>query len=1290
MNKIQKMLSILLSAIIVCSMFPSVVSGATVTMDNKTHDYSEINSLSNDYSYGTLIWTDKTKIITESGTTASYYAENVSNRWTCWGFRNKEVGKIRITNCAIDQDGDLCDAFITVNNVKQFPDPSLYNNLIEHFGGTPKLESDASKVIRMELQVGKYKNTNLICFWFNTRTASGNFSLQYLKAGTKTLANISKNLSIFGDIDASWNSTSNGVWNGSEGFEICNSKGAVYYEKNHWLIDTGKTYGPGVRTPKKRCETSTSFPNDNVGCAHIVKDNDFDLYNSAISIQQLENATYKLYYSGHACGMIYAFVSPYTFTLDSPIVSIDKDVVFEGESFNYTIEQYVPNNYYSDEIQFISNSGGKYSSFVISDQFDKNLIIGDNIVITDEVGNNVTKYFDIDVTDNKLTASVKSSYLSSVNFYTHKYSITVPASAKAGTGKVVNIMQNSAQTVATNSLGTESLMSNEVDVSLKHNVHTVFGIDYVWDNESYSNNTDKQVAGTGGVITGPSTSGHQAFCYNASIDNGGSYNQSVEFKLYEGYEIDKVILNGAEVPVSTLTKTSSGYSYDFSFSSIDADVESRLYVTTRLKDTAVTVNYLDESGNVLADSVVIDGKVFDDYSTVAKTFTGYELIETPDNASGKMTVDPIVVNYVYKLKDASVVVKYIDADTGKSLTDDVSINGKVFDNYNTEQKSFYGYDLVSVPDNASGKMTEADIEVVYYYTRKDASVVVNYVDESNNILASQKTITGKVGDSYSTKKETIYGYEFVRVDGNTSGNMIDGTITVNYIYKLKDTSVVAYYLDEDGNEIGATTLYNGKVFDAYQTENKSITGYTLKEVPTNASGVMEEGVIIVRYIYSLNDAKVIAHYIDENGNPIADSVTEDTKWFADYNTSSKDIYGYHLTATPDNASGTVNADVVNVTYVYALNGTSVIANYVDEDGHKLADSVTQTGNVFDEYSTSAKTIYGYDLIGTPSNASGTMTEDTITVNYVYRLKEAVVIVRYITDKGVKLIDDVTIDGRVFDEYRTAAKDFGEYNLVSTPVNAEGTMTEDIIVVEYVYTLKDASVTANYVDESGKQIAPSELFTGKVGDDYDTSAKTIYGYESISTPVNASGNMTVDPIVVNYVYRLKASSVVVNYVDENGKSLADSVIIDGKCFDVYNTTPVSIEGYRLTETPSNASGEMTEDQIIVNYVYELKDAVVEVYFVDEEGNELAKSKTINGKVFDEYNTKAESIHGWKLVEVPDNASGTMIDGTIRVTYVYSYAEDTLPSAGVGFSWIIPAGLAFILCGGMFMIFKKRKA
>ena len=97
-------------------------------------------------------------------------------------------------------------------------------------------------------------------------------------------------------------------------------------------------------------------------------------------------------------------------------------------------------------------------------------------------------------------------------------------------------------------------------------------------------------------------------------------------------------------------------------------ISSETPVTVRyiykLKDSKVTVHhYIDgttdkvpnNEGGVNEDQV-INGRVDDAYNTAAITTipANYKVVNTPVNAAGIMSVDPIEVTYFYKLKDATI------------------------------------------------------------------------------------------------------------------------------------------------------------------------------------------------------------------------------------------------------------------------------------------------------------------------------------------------------------------------------------------------------------------------------------------------------------------------------------------------------------------------------------------------------------------------------------------------------------------------------------------------------------
>lgn len=881
---------------------------------------------------------------------------------------------------------------------------------------------------------------------------------------------------------------------------------------------------------------------------------------------------------------------------DAPTKSVTVDKATAGTQLDFEIKQEMPKSFDSN---FVLNA------FVISDKLDQYLTYR-SAVLYDQTGKDITdaagNLLYLGTVSNQVSYIFDSDFLDAADYNGQTFTLEISTVLKDDIP--VETLTNSAYTMFNS---TVTLTTNEVDVDIYYPV------------------TSKYVDTNGTPLSADVVQ---------NIYVGDEYNTSS--KDIPNYQLSEI--SGDE------TGTVSDHAITVTY----------IYEPA---DTSVNVNYLNEQREKIADSETINGHVFDQYSTAAKEIYGYELIEMPSNASGTMTQSPITVDYIYKLKNAKVVVKWVDEE-GKDLTPSETITGKVFDPYETQAKDFYGYRLSSTPANASGTMTEDDITVVYIYTQKQASVTANYLNEQNEVLSDPVIVTGNVGDSYSTNSKEIYGYTLKEVQGESSGRFTEEDTVVNYIYELKDASVLVNYKDENNEPLTDSITIEGKVFDIYNTENKTFYGYELSAIPSNASGTMTEGQTVVDYVYRLKNTSVLVNYVNEDFQPIAESETINGKVFDSYTTIPKTIYGYELTATPSNSEGEMTENQIVVNYVYRLKDSSVFINYINEDGKQIAESVTIDGKVGQTYTSDSKEIYGYELTAIPENATGIFSEEQTIVNYVYRLKDSSVIVNYVDENQKPLDDSVTLSGKVFDPYTTEAKEFYGYTLTMTPDNASGQFVENQIVVNYVYALKDASVTVKYVDEHNTPLTNDITINGQVFDEYSTENKTFYGYTLTKTPDNASGTMTEEPITVVYVYSLNDTSVIVNYVDDQGNNLTNSVILTGKVFDPYTTEQKEFYGYTLTDIPDNASGQMSDEQTVVNYVYMLKDSSVLVNYVTDEGQQLTDPIILTGKVFDDYSTESKEFYGYTLTATPESANGKFSEDQITINYIYTLKKSSV--------------------------------
>ncbi|MGX7420644.1 MucBP domain-containing protein, partial [Carnobacterium gallinarum] len=230
------------------------------------------------------------------------------------------------------------------------------------------------------------------------------------------------------------------------------------------------------------------------------------------------------------------------------------------------------------------------------------------------------------------------------------------------------------------------------------------------------------------------------------------------------------------------------------------------------------------------------------------------------------------------------------------------------------------------------------------------------------------------------------------------------------------------------------------------------------------------------------------------------------------------------------------------------------------------------------------------------------------------------------------------------------------------------------------------VNVRYVAQGGNAVAPTKVISGIEGTPYDVSTPdyklVIPGYtldESI-LPTNAIGLLTssVSYQDVVYVYNQPAADVTVRYVDQAGNELAPSKTISGVVDDSYDTTTAdykkTIAGYTLDESqlPSNKTGTLGVNPQTVNYVYKKKtipSGGVKVRYVDQQGNELAPSKAVEGNVGTPYDVTTSDyrlvLPGYELDQnqVLLNGTGIFSEDTQTVSYVYKQIIEADPALNV---------------------------
>ena len=538
------------------------------------------------------------------------------------------------------------------------------------------------------------------------------------------------------------------------------------------------------------------------------------------------------------------------------------------------------------------------------------------------------------------------------------------------------------------------------------------------------------------------------------------------------------------------------------------------------KKGTVIVNHVNQNGDVIKTETKT-GKEGTSYTTSAMNDEDYILVSTPSNANGKFTDGTITVTYQYKEDDTprgTVTVKYVDKETENEIATSESLRGKVGKTYTTTAKTIKGYELIETPSNATGTYTEGNKVVTYYYKEKEIKcLTVHYYN------TSWSTVNIYAYDESSGTAKQFTG-EWPGTKMNSDGNGW-------WSYEVTEA------------ESGQIIFNNGS---SQEPAGVGSSGY-------NATGEVwvKDGKVLTEDPDGPSEGTVIVKYVDEAGNELAASTTQKGTVGTSYTTTAKTIPNYDLITIPNNATGKFTASTITVTYVYSEVGFDeaiVTVKYVDEDGNEIASSTTECGFIGDSYTTTAKTISGYELVSAPSNASGKFTNEEITVIYKYKKSQEVenpgyVKVKYVdVDTNEEIADSITLKGEVGTSYSTTQKTISGYTFDSVVGKTSGTYKDGTLIVTY-----------RYKKSSGTVLSISSFTSNKVSPQYTGTSITLTAkatgtgtlqYKFLIQDANGNWGMLRDYGTTNsIVWKTGKTGTKILYVDvkdSNGKVTRKSI------------------------------------------------------------------------------------------------------------------------------------------------------
>ena len=159
----------------------------------------------------------------------------------------------------------------------------------------------------------------------------------------------------------------------------------------------------------------------------------------------------------------------------------------------------------------------------------------------------------------------------------------------------------------------------------------------------------------------------------------------------------------------------------------------------------------------------------------------------------------------------------------------------------------------------------------------------------------------------------------------------------------------------------------------------------LVQEPEQKKVEMQHEIVILKYYYVQVSSGVIEKHVDINSRELLANETYEGLVGDEYETKEKEIDGYDLVKEkyPENAKGTMEEDVITVTYYYVKKVT-VTVQYIDIDtNEKLTEDKVIKGHEGDKYTTEKKDIEGYEFVKVTEDENGNMINDK-TIIYYYK------------------------------------------------------------------------------------------------------------------------------------------------------------------------------------------------------------------------------------------------------------------------------------------------------------------
>ena len=519
--------------------------------------------------------------------------------------------------------------------------------------------------------------------------------------------------------------------------------------------------------------------------------------------------------------------------------------------------------------------------------------------------------------------------------------------------------------------------------------------------------------------------------------------------------------------------------------------------------------------------------------------------------------------------------------------------------------------VVSAPGARNGytgeKALDGDYKIGYAINNYNGSISTN----------NAQTLVYDLGKVTTLDSLTLYWGD----KGQTWGHVAPEAYKV---FVSKDNSNYTELFSYTGLHSNMAT-YGGKI--AYTNTSIGTTGgrenlsAVVTELDINAEEVRYIKIQIVSFIYRACLAEIEATILEEevDDGPVGEPIPATLTHVGGYLTTPHIATKYPIAYATD---GDPNTAYVNGQYKESLtSGLNLSLIYKFDEIQTLQGLTIGWGDTKGDWGCQAPDAYNVYVSSDGNTYRKILTYTGLYSGAEYEGK----VVHHNTSDAYRRLTVTETD--------LGVKDVMYIKIEVTAVRYRYTINEiSVLVRDKSLALVPTTYTVNYVDESGKAIAPSKTGEANVGDVLTEKPVDVEGYK----PNDVSKRITLidGENVITFVYRkIETSGYTVNYVDEAGNAVATKkVVSDVEVGTTASESAVVVDGY-LRDSQSAKEFIVTKDNADITFTYT---KIINAVGVTVPTNTADSAYIIDGKNFD---IPTDTTKQWKSDTLSSTGDGT---------------------------------------------------